>query len=332
MRGAAPMFESLAAPLRGRLAGAELLRRASYALSSDDMSAGRLMTQALLSEVAPLPESPRAFAESVIHSIETWHSLLWSAKWASSGFPIIRITDKLAASLMATGMNEADSATIRPPWNAFAIEPPQWLEFVGFQGPERVTHVEVLCTTTVKTEYDPSAPFSWFLLARGNGHTLLHTVRGANTLLRENTGDDARRGDQRLADYSAFPLDVSGQDDRVLRLVKRLLVGVCLELSDPGALMLARRGKSHGRCHRATGAPPEPRVYELSRPVLLDVRDAVRGYASGARGKAPSVQVLVRGHWKHQAHGPAGALRKLIHVEPYWRGPDLSPVLAKGAA
>lgn len=31
-------------------------------------------------------------------------------------------------------------------------------------------------------------------------------------------------------------------------------------------------------------------------------------------------RILVAGHWKMQAHGIGRALRKLIHVEPYWRG------------
>lgn len=39
------------------------------------------------------------------------------------------------------------------------------------------------------------------------------------------------------------------------------------------------------------------------------------------------VRLLVRGHWKNQAHGPGMTLRKLIHVEPYWRGPEMAELV-----
>ena len=62
----------------------------------------------------------------------------------------------------------------------------------------------------------------------------------------------------------------------------------------------------------------------------VDVREAVRGFVAGTRRTAPAVQVLVRGHWKRQAHGPAMAQRKMIHIEPYWRGPEDAPIAVRG--
>ncbi|MCV9964299.1 hypothetical protein OIU34_20645 [Pararhizobium sp. BT-229] len=37
----------------------------------------------------------------------------------------------------------------------------------------------------------------------------------------------------------------------------------------------------------------------------------------------------VRGHWKSQTHGPSGSLRKIIHVEPYWRGKDTAEIVER---
>lgn len=37
---------------------------------------------------------------------------------------------------------------------------------------------------------------------------------------------------------------------------------------------------------------------------------------------ALSVRELVKGHYKRQAHGEGNAQRKVIWVQPYWRGPD----------
>lgn len=35
-------------------------------------------------------------------------------------------------------------------------------------------------------------------------------------------------------------------------------------------------------------------------------------------------RLLVRGHWRLQPHGPQSSLRKLIFIEPYWRGPEMA--------
>ena len=40
-------------------------------------------------------------------------------------------------------------------------------------------------------------------------------------------------------------------------------------------------------------------------------------------------RLLVRGHWRNQPYGPQSTLRKLIFVEPYWRGPELADEINK---
>lgn len=49
--------------------------------------------------------------------------------------------------------------------------------------------------------------------------------------------------------------------------------------------------------------------------------------ASSGSGNSPAARFLVRGHWRNQAHGPARALRKLMWIQPHWRGPEDSPVV-----
>jgi len=38
---------------------------------------------------------------------------------------------------------------------------------------------------------------------------------------------------------------------------------------------------------------------------------------------------LVRGHWTHQPYGPNRALRRLIYIEPYVKGPDGAPLTTR---
>lgn len=49
--------------------------------------------------------------------------------------------------------------------------------------------------------------------------------------------------------------------------------------------------------------------------------------ACGSRnGWVQSCRTHVRGFWRHQAHGPKHALRKVIWVKPFWRGPVDAPI------
>jgi hypothetical protein len=48
----------------------------------------------------------------------------------------------------------------------------------------------------------------------------------------------------------------------------------------------------------------------------------------GARRQLTSRQ-FVRGFWRRQVHGPGRTLRKLMYVEPFWRGPDTAEVISR---
>jgi hypothetical protein len=50
---------------------------------------------------------------------------------------------------------------------------------------------------------------------------------------------------------------------------------------------------------------------------------------TGGDGLALEHQVKVRGYWKSQHHGPRGTLRKLIRIEPHWRGPEAAEVIER---
>lgn len=42
----------------------------------------------------------------------------------------------------------------------------------------------------------------------------------------------------------------------------------------------------------------------------------------GAVGASPQVRFSVRGHWRQQPHGPQNSLRKLLWIQPFWKGSD----------
>ena len=91
-------------------------------------------------------------------------------------------------------------------------------------------------------------------------------------------------------------------------------------------------GAASGGNKREKGALPKSWNLELRRDVKVDVRKWVRDYVASG-GKSPSVQTLVRGHPKRQPYGPrALGLRKWIHIEAFWRGPENAPVVVRGHA
>ncbi|MDP3426840.1 MAG: hypothetical protein Q8S17_05625, partial [Humidesulfovibrio sp.] len=46
-------------------------------------------------------------------------------------------------------------------------------------------------------------------------------------------------------------------------------------------------------------------------------------------GGKPLVRFMVRGHWRHQPHGPGAQKRKLIWIRPHYKGPDLAALINK---
>jgi hypothetical protein len=130
--------------------------------------------------------------------------------------------------------------------------------------------------------------------------------------------------------------DRSPQPSRVtLDMIRSLVVGACLALSDPEAFRKERQGAGAGQRRRRHSGPPDldQARYLLSAPVTVDLRDHVRAALdderAGRRVSSPKVQFLVRGHWKNQAHGPRHSLRRRQWQRPFWKGPEDTRVLLR---
>jgi hypothetical protein len=132
-----------------------------------------------------------------------------------------------------------------------------------------------------------------------------------------------------MAEQRALGLDSGAAFD----MARSLIRGACLALSNPDDF---RKENQHGPTARTShkssrSGPPDLQQarFLLSAPVKVDLREHLAAVLSGRKGASPTVQFLVRGHWRNQAHGPKASLRKTIWIQPFWKGPEGSRVLLR---
>lgn len=130
--------------------------------------------------------------------------------------------------------------------------------------------------------------------------------------------------------YDSDPLclEITDRDGRAMTLIGRLIINTCAAMTNSSSVNAVGPGhKAYKERKPGRLGPPMVRTFNVGQPVKLDFRDHVRKYiAEGGKRGPISVQTLVGGHFKSQPHGPNNALRKIIWREPYWRGPEDSPI------
>ena len=269
--------------------------------------------------------------------------------WASNGFPQISLPHKLAAALMATSVPEEHIAEIEQPWTTFMVAVPNGiLPPCQIDGkPVDITHVGLTRLRAQGSAERVQGPLpippearvpgaGWeqapvlFMLSdtgpgRMSGWISYHAMDTLSALV-----DPAWFGGLQSIAGAEPSLDFS----QGFCLIGRLLLGVMIEVDNPDHRERIRRGPPSPSTKpsnpRGRGLEPRTWTVEIRRDVRVDlrrwVREQIEGKTLGRPGKAPSVQVLVRGHHKRQRCGPHGMERRWIHIEPYWRGPLDAPI------
>lgn len=240
------------------------------------------------------------------------------AVWAKCAYPFVHIRDvKWCASLCATSMPPDLAELVRAPWGCFRVAIPQGILSIDLDGegnPEDCTRLMAM--------FDANQ--EWTIVLYGS--TRMMHITG------EKTGQLCEDVDVAKRNIAHDPgLALSRRDGRVMRLAARLVLAICVSLDrrsewpDPTI-------RRYGIKNRRGAQDPTVRQYVLRPPlrVNVDARAALRSYVAGTKkGAAPSVQVLVRGHWKNQPCGTGRSERKFIHIEPYWRGPEDAPIAVR---
>lgn len=246
--------------------------------------------------------------------------LTWMARWADQSFPQVTMGHKYCAALLATVADPDTLGEIVPPWKAFLVVLPTDMLFIKTEQGNPIALTKLL-VHYVKTS---SGQMHWNYLAQTDS-TLTFWRHGCPTsgLLRTDIAG--------VWDGASFMLAIDDQEDRVAALLGRLVINICLAMSNPDNVRGPKaRNKPRSTGKRREAEAPEIRTFQLGKPITLDCREAIRDYVlhgtKKRNGTTPAVQVLVRGHWKPRLAARVG---HPVWIEPYWRGPEDAPILTR---
>jgi hypothetical protein len=247
----------------------------------------------------------------------------FAALWAHDAFQKVVTTHTYAAALMCTDANVEALGDLHLPWRAFMVAIPDGLlSFEGVEGQSvhyrrALVHVET-DGRAVLAVYDPD-------MGSGASNMLLRTAPNLVDLLFDP------------------PIEISSADGvvserspetRAVRMVQRLVTGILVALLYTQDYKKSKNDKTYDRGSVREGhREPEHRVTFVGKPLKIDCRLEVRRFLGASAGrrepKAPAVQYMVRGHQKRQVIGVGRRGRKVIWIEPYWKGSLDAPILTK---
>ncbi len=229
------------------------------------------------------------------------------AAWFENAFATIEVDAALAASLACTSIPREYMADIRLPWRCVRIKVPAGV--VG-DTDSSILILQNKIRNDLVTMTSVGDRNTGGCISLGEEPTLAGFVETADWQWTADT----------LKNYTP-----SENDDALARagaILHQIAAGVCIELATrPVAGPPPAR---HSVSLRKKG-PPTAWVFKLRRSVSVDCRPALLEHIREGRNSI-KIQCLVRGHHKRQSHGPNGSLRKWIHIEPYWRGPEDAPI------
>ena len=256
-------------------------------------------------------------AEYLEGGVETRTELLFRhflAKWAQFAFQKLITTHTYAAALMCSDAPREVLSDLEISWKAFLVVVPDGLFDVVVNGIPislRRIAVGIYDGGASIILYDPTASMV------GETYLLSGTSKTIEGLLYSSEKEEEESG---LNDTSR----------KLLLMAKRLVVGLLLAYANTGDHKTKTSGGSSKKASRKREEPLH-RITFIGKPTKADCRPAVERFLNSApgTGKAPTMQSLVRGHHKRQVIGTRGSGRKVIWVEPYWRGPEDAPILTR---
>lgn len=235
-----------------------------------------------------------------------------------AGLPVVEVGHKLASSLVLSKVPLDVIGEMALPFPAFTIKVPDGL----------IGNVKTICVGRHYASPQGGKPTLGFaFVSHSSDATALWNLQPTLKELLE--GEGLQENEEGLR--GVLDTDIQEEDNRIVVLIKRLIIGVCLYMEDGDRESRPIRcvGKSHNNQNRAPGTlPAENRVYRLTADVKHSFVQDVKDYVAGT-GKRLNVQFMVVGHWRNQTFGPKNSLRRRQFIEPHWKGPETAPIAVR---
>ena len=246
-------------------------------------------------------------------ALTTW--TITAANWATSGFPMIRMSDELIAYFMATELPDTKDLHDLPlPWPTFFIGLPSSFNLtLSKRGKPQAVGL-------MKDTSDETGILKQMVCeARGTeGVNMIIPLANSPLPTAMWTSSMAALADQLESD----------NPDHVL--LARLIFSVLLYLDTPRArerIAVETEARRDFNQRRGRELPSVWNI-QISKDIKIDCRQWARDYLGG-RHSSPAVQSMVRGHWQRYATGKGRTERVWMHRAPFWRGPVDAPVAVR---
>lgn len=273
--------------------------------------------------------------------------------WAEQGMPVFDLTHGLCSALLLTDPADVDASEIRLPFGTFVVRLPQpfWEiegHTLGQKWPAAYAIVHTWLASPkppgndipLKThEYWANMPNEQRLVIRlvSKSPSIETTTQvweilppipeegSISSWIQTEVPDVVDQ--ENLQNKSALEtlIATSGDDKYLMFAFRRLLVNLCLYISEKGRgerLVQPRRPGFKKRSPETIG----PDIWVLGREIKLDkeLLESARAWTSAQKGQRDIWKIrsrfTIRGHWRMQAHGPAHSLRRRQWIAPYWKG------------
>lgn len=267
------------------------------------------------------------------------------SRWYTGGLPRFRLSHGLATKLALTDPDGLDIDEFKFPFPTFLIELPfpNGPLVVDRAEGDAIDDVVTLlvskyrCSSTKLNERVRASSLAeymaWCLRMKSQSAWDIHCVHAC--LIGESVVFHEQRALQSPLSISdhARPHDAAPvifkRAERAGKLAWRIIFNLALYLKHVDGRATSTSGRTVTTDHGLSSL-----FYEVGSEVKIDhaLIGAARAFCLNGKAHAKwklDKRFIVRGHWRRQATGAGHEDRRLIFVEPYWKGPPGAPVLAR---
>lgn len=221
----------------------------------------------------------------------------WCLAWAYAGYNVFELSNDFVAAMLLTDPRQIHFDDLRTPFPGILITIPS-----GF-----ATGVEGLPYTKLHLSHVEGA---WNLYAT-DGTRVLDTSVGRGQALSWDLLESLETEE---------PKEITGADADVVRTIRQIAFGMLAYVTAVDRAVEERVDTRSKKRLRDDG--PRPHVHDVGRTVKIDPI-LIKYARAGTREIALQMKrrFIVRGHYRNQAHGTGHRDRKLLWIEPFWKGP-----------